>query len=600
MENLQQMKNSNNNSVSRKRPRKDGLSRLSSQPIIPILHHHIFRGLSRFIVDGKCSYKDPNTQTVCGYSQTPSNIARHFARKHSEWKETEEVKLKAQQTLLPFPVISSGQTRAQRLLSLLTATSTLPVCFVEKDYFKQLLGMIPGFVMPSRRQLNETMECELQKMQKNLLQLIKDSPGLAMSADIGSTRNNKHSFLLIMAHLCNVNKSRLLSLAFDIIPLQARHTGVYIAEVRLYFSFCPKKCRINFSAFKQAWKHTVFRRQWSPTSSPIKDLICCSQFDQLEEEEGDDKKSPLEDLFAKLRHIDCSAHRLQNSIKDVYEKKGSAVQTCKKRIFRLVGRFHKSHLATHKLGEKTKLALILPSATRWNYIAMVYRRLIEIHKEINEVCFELGWEEADGTPSRLTTQDIHQMRSAMTMLGPLMNFTIRLQEESSPTISLLLPGLNSILEEYKVSILSTFTLGPLFQKITPNELVKSLSQNIRTRFAEYLTRFGSNEDVTVEDQTGAEEEFEENDLFGVGSSASWALEPAPNSLAMEIAVYFEKAKLWGMGKKDQHGAFGNFTDKSTNPHDSSLVFGAVNILTSGIYFDESLHGDAGNHLNLLK
>uniref|UniRef100_A0A915D898 Uncharacterized protein n=1 Tax=Ditylenchus dipsaci TaxID=166011 RepID=A0A915D898_9BILA len=56
---------------------------------------------------------------------------------------------------------------------------------------------------------------------------------------------------------------------------------------------------------------------------------------------------------------------------------------------------------------------------------------IEIHKEINEVCFELGWEEADGTPSRLTTHDLQHMRSAMTMLGPLMNFTIRLQEESS-------------------------------------------------------------------------------------------------------------------------------------------------------------------------
>uniref|UniRef100_A0A915D7D7 Uncharacterized protein n=1 Tax=Ditylenchus dipsaci TaxID=166011 RepID=A0A915D7D7_9BILA len=49
------------------------------------------------------------------------------------------------------------------------------ICFVEKDYFKQLLGMIPGFVMPSRRQHNEMMESELQKMQKNLLQLIKDS-----------------------------------------------------------------------------------------------------------------------------------------------------------------------------------------------------------------------------------------------------------------------------------------------------------------------------------------------------------------------------------------------------------------------------------------
>uniref|UniRef100_A0A915CTL4 Uncharacterized protein n=1 Tax=Ditylenchus dipsaci TaxID=166011 RepID=A0A915CTL4_9BILA len=154
MENLQQMKNSNNNSVSRKRPRKDGL-----------------RGLSRFIVDGKCSYKDPNTQTVCGYSQTPSNIARHFARKHSQWKETEEVKLKGSTDAAPFPP-AHGNVYTSSLL-------------VEKDSFKQLLGMIPGFVMPSRRQLNEMMESELQKMQKNLLQLIKDSPGLAMSADMG-------------------------------------------------------------------------------------------------------------------------------------------------------------------------------------------------------------------------------------------------------------------------------------------------------------------------------------------------------------------------------------------------------------------------------
>uniref|UniRef100_A0A915D2P5 Uncharacterized protein n=1 Tax=Ditylenchus dipsaci TaxID=166011 RepID=A0A915D2P5_9BILA len=70
-----------------------------------------------------------------------------------------------------------------------------------------------------------------------------------------------------------------------------------------------------------------------------------------------------------------------------------------------------------------------------------------------------------------------------------------------------------------------------------------------------------NEDVTAEDRTDAQEEVEENDLFGVGSSASWTLEPAPDSLEMEIAVYFDKAKSWESARKDLHGAFGNSTDK---------------------------------------
>uniref|UniRef100_A0A915CYP5 Uncharacterized protein n=1 Tax=Ditylenchus dipsaci TaxID=166011 RepID=A0A915CYP5_9BILA len=466
MENLQQMKNSNNNSVSRKRSRKDGQ-----------------RGLSRFIVDGKCSYKDPNTQMVCGYSQTPSNIARSTGD-------------------ASIPVISSGRTRAQRLLTLLSATSTLQVCFVEKDYFKQLLGMIPGFVMPSRRQLNEMMESELQKMQKNLLQLIKDSPGLAMSADIGSTRNNKHSFLLIMA-----------------ISMTSR--SLVLCRWRSTLSLCEPVIQefILRSTVAQEDEFTLQLQRENALEDADEEeeedrgIDIRYNSDQLEDEEGDDEESLQEDLFAKLRHIDCSAHRLQ-----------------------------------------------IPSK-------MSTRR-----KEVRFRPHEKRHDDA----------------------RPLMNFTIRLQEESSPTISLLLPGLNSILEEYK--------------KITPNELVKSLSQNIRTRFAEvwtsslfeaassldyrtlpfilkekteaeigktlkkmYLTRFSSNEDVTAEDRTDAQEEVEENDLFGVGSSASWALEPAPNSLEMEIAVYFDKAKSWGIGKKGSTWSFWKFHGQ----HIDKKVFGQL-------------------------
>uniref|UniRef100_A0A915ESY2 Uncharacterized protein n=1 Tax=Ditylenchus dipsaci TaxID=166011 RepID=A0A915ESY2_9BILA len=316
-----------------------------------------------------------------------------------------------------------------------------------------------------------------------------------MSADIGSTRNNKHSFLLIMADLYDVKKSRPLSLAFDIIPLHARYTGVYIAE-------CIQK-RLETHGLSTSMVSYFITDQGSNMLFAVRTVAQEDEFtlqlqqedaledadeeeeedrgidihynsDQLVEEEGDDEERPQEDLFAKLRHIDCSAHRLQIFIKDVYEKKGSAVQTCKK----------PSYLDS---------------------------------QGINEVCFE-EWEEADGILSRLTTQDLQQMRSAMTMLGPLMNFTIRLQEESSPTISLLLPGLN------------------FRRKITPNELVKSLLQNIRTRFAEVWTsslfeatnsldyrtlpfilkekteaEIGktSNEDVTAEYQTDAEEEVEE-------------------------------------------------------------------------------------------
>uniref|UniRef100_A0A915CR38 Uncharacterized protein n=1 Tax=Ditylenchus dipsaci TaxID=166011 RepID=A0A915CR38_9BILA len=95
---------------------------------------------------------------------------------------------------------------------------------------KKLLSLIPNFTVPSRYQLNKLMKEELDEMLKVLIQLIKNSPGLSISADIGTTRNNRLSFLLLMVHVFDIKAGRPLTYALDIMHLRERHTGEYIAR----------------------------------------------------------------------------------------------------------------------------------------------------------------------------------------------------------------------------------------------------------------------------------------------------------------------------------------------------------------------------------
>uniref|UniRef100_A0A915DDA7 Transposase n=1 Tax=Ditylenchus dipsaci TaxID=166011 RepID=A0A915DDA7_9BILA len=428
-------------------------------------------------------------------------------------------------------------------------------------------------------QLNKLMKEELDEMLKVLIQLIKKSPGLSISADIGTTRNNRLSFLLLMVHVFDIKAERPLTYALDIMHLRERHTGEYIARC---IRNCLEKqglCTDMVSFFVTIREDALaqqlaleFEIDGDEEDAEVEETVVCYNAGQLnEEDEADDVDDAVEDaddLFNSLRHIKCSAHRLQNSVKNVFEKKGSE----SRKMFDLVSRFHHSHLATMKMAEKTKLALVLPSATRWNYIAMVFNRLLEIRREFNEVCFELDWRYADGTPMRIAEADAEAMNVFIAMLGPIWRFTIRLQEEASPTLSLLLPGLNSMLAE--------------FEKLQPApEELKSLEENVRRRFAEvwtaplflassaldyrtlpyvlddqqavesaikkmYADRFGEEVDI----QSGANEDVShdgaDEDLFGTcGTSVSWINAPSPSSLAAEVLLHLDKARLWKLGKK---------------------------------------------------
>lgn len=178
---------------------------------------------------------------------------------------------------------------------------------------------------------------------------------------------------------------------------------------------------------------------------------------ELEEDEGDEEteEQELESILGGKNTEDdsfdlghefsinnwcgCTAHKLQLCLRDVFEEKDSEMKLLRQRIFTLLGKFHHSHSATKDLADRAAKAIILPPDTRWSYIAITYERVVEIVNDINAVAIKHSWDV-------ISSQDVASMKEAFAIVNPIRQFTDKLQSDAVPTLSLVLPGLMSLIE----------------------------------------------------------------------------------------------------------------------------------------------------------
>uniref|UniRef100_A0A915MU26 Transposase n=1 Tax=Meloidogyne javanica TaxID=6303 RepID=A0A915MU26_MELJA len=137
--------------------------------------------------------------------------------------------------------------------------------------------------------------------------------------------------------------------------------------------------------------------------------------------------------FEMNQHFYCAAHRLQLILKDVFDK-NEEMKNLRKRVFNVIGKFSRSHLGTSRLKELSGKKLLFPALTRWSSLYFTYERVLEVLPHLNQVDFDL---------------DFGQISKADTLI---LSFTEALERSDTPTISLVLPGLENLLATLNIFV----------------------------------------------------------------------------------------------------------------------------------------------------
>ncbi len=112
------------------------------------------------------------------------------------------------------------------------------------------------------------------------------------------------------------------------------------------------------------------------------------------------------------------------------------------RVFATLTAIRRSHNATRKLLELCGKKILLPGQTRWSTLHITYSRVLEISTHINEVAYEFGLE-------LISRQDLDGLGAVCELISPFRKLTEALERREVPTVSMVLPGITSLLERIR-------------------------------------------------------------------------------------------------------------------------------------------------------
>lgn len=180
---------------------------------------------------------------------------------------------------------------------------------------------------------------------------------------------------------------------------------------------------------------------------------------------------------AGLPHVPCFSHSLQLSINN-----GLKQQTVAKAISiarKLVGHFDKSSLATQaledhqkKMGTTHPLHLMQDVCTRWNSSYMMMKRLLLLRVPVYSVLMN----EEITKPAIRTSLDLKDnvwktMEDVVPILEPLAEATQLLTSESTPTCSMVLPVVLSILPQLEKCEENSIAVGEM-KTLIKNDMMR--------------------------------------------------------------------------------------------------------------------------------
>jgi hypothetical protein len=314
-------------------------------------------------------------------------------------------------------------TRAQAItlaIAKFIAKDLRPYSVVENPGFIHLINTLDEkYQIPSRAHFSQKVIPDLyqEEKQKVLMDLHKAS-SIAITTD-GWTSRNTESYITVTAHYIDSNWI-LQNKVLQTRVLNDSHTGKNIATVLT-------ECVNEWNLQKNEVKVPIVTDNASNMDVAVKEA-------------------------AMFPHIKCLAHTVNLAAQKALNI--PQVSRLLGRVRRIVGFFHRSSHATHVLTTMQgrlglpEHKLIQDVSTRWNSAFDMLDRYTEQQAAICSALIELKKNASDIVT--LSDTDYSEAESLIEVLKVLKTVTLTLCEESKPTVSMILPIKQKILNAMKV------------------------------------------------------------------------------------------------------------------------------------------------------
>ncbi|KAH7701956.1 hypothetical protein AAVH_30907 [Aphelenchoides avenae] len=350
--------------------------------------------------------------------------------------------------------------------------------------------------MPCPRTLVSQMEKEKCTLQAQLVEKINSSKyKCSLGVDIVTTKGLVHALMGVTAHIVSAKNETVDCFALSIVELRERHTGEYIASEfeKLLATLKIRRekvlrvvtdCGSNMvAAFFEPFSYQDEEQEppvvWTHTMVDAEEVPINQLYGMEEEAPEDAEEDESEDAESHQdveEEVHCSLPESQNVLQFTHNSL---------RVFRVIGKFAKSHRATKMLFVESRsrnpngrgLKLLFPADTRWASMVLCYSRITRVRESLELVCQELDYpriKNADFALMDLVVQVVHAFRG----------FMLKLQQQSLPTISIVLPGVQNLIRLLELKK----TEGAL------PVVCQSLIAGLQRRFADVLNSGQPNSD----------------------------------------------------------------------------------------------------------
>lgn len=351
-----------------------------------------------------------------------------------------EMQPKIDQVFLPSAVSKQKEEMITQLITKMICMDTLPISIVQNKGFQKLLSYLaPFYKIPVPKTIQLRIDAMYEKEKNNLLTVLKDANYIALTTDCWTSRATE-SYITVSCHYIDKDwRQRSYNITTE--NMEDRHTAENL----------QKKIEEIIS-------------EWN-----IGDKCIAIVHDNAHNIVAATKNLPYQS-------IRCYAHTLQLVLTSILSD--DTILPTLKKCTNIVSHFNHSNIASSALSVKQSQfslpihKLIQSVKTRWNSTYYMLQRLLEQREAVISVLSDRAiTTRQHAVHLMLDENEWINMECLVKMLAPFELATTLLSSESQPTVSMIMPILKSIRENFIAAV------DP-----QDSDFIKSLKQMLKNEF----------------------------------------------------------------------------------------------------------------------
>jgi hypothetical protein len=330
------------------------------------------------------------------------------------------------------PCSTSFQRELDDLITRAVVANCLPFNIVDSSEFVTAFHFATNrsYLPLSRTKLTSSVDALYESMTNVLLADMRDN-SVSITSD-AATLDNGGSYITVTAHYITA-QWEMRNVALLVTRLQGSHTGEYVRDL--------------LDLTVQAWEAEgrIFAAVTDNGANFVKAARISSHIND---------------------ELRCACHTLQVALKDAVHSQPALQQLCHD-AQELVVTIRRSSLLTDELHDIQRLAiaaaavraspeedgagdpltrplkLAMNVVTRFNSMCILFSRLLDVRPHVQRLCLSRS---ADLADKALSVEQWQEVEELVSVLSPVKQLCDKLEASSSPSISLLIPLVQNVLQ----------------------------------------------------------------------------------------------------------------------------------------------------------